>query len=153
MQNKRQKTTPQILIIQKFGSKLNQIQLLHLNSNSRWLREHNHKTKLTEQIRILLSNPDSNTSLQIPSFYRVSRKSISKIPQTVLQTDHRQETFKKGFFGSNELKNWFPQLGYDSTQRPSEQLYVHLHTDILHSSLALGLHRALQCFVWWEYCV
>lgn len=142
------KKKTQILIIQKFGSKLNQIQLLHLNSNSRWLREHNHKTKLTEQIRILLSNPDSNTSLQIPSFYRVSKKSIAKIPQTVLQADHRQEAFKKGFFGSNKLKNWFPQLSYeDSTQKPSEQLYIHLHTNILHSSLVLGLHRALQCFV------
>lgn len=67
---------------------LNQIQLLHLNCNSRRLHEHNHKTELTEQIRILLSNPHSNTFLQIP---------IAKIQQTVLQTDHIQEAFRKGF--------------------------------------------------------
>lgn len=113
---KQKAKKPQILIVQKFRGKLNQTQLLHLNCNSRRLREHNRKIELAEQMRILLSSPDSNTFLQIPSFYRISRKSIAKIQQTVLQIDHRQEAFKKGFFSSSELKKIGSHSGATRTQ-------------------------------------
>jgi len=106
MQNKRKKK-PQILIIWKFRGKSNQIQLLHLSSNSRRLCERRHNAELTEQGRILLPNPNSNTE---NTKFLQGKQELNSQNTTVLHADHR-EAFKKGFFGSNQLKKLVPTAG------------------------------------------